>query len=111
MKRWRMTTPDREAELATLVLSRLTECDRKKRALIHTYPYLSVSKKIARAIVEAEKGQPRLLTPDRFRIERIARLVLHIHEAFDRENHWSDGYNHDTTALFIAKAIDKSEVR
>lgn len=108
--RYRLTIKERRAELAAVLKNALIEFDRQQRKLIHTYPHGSVAERMADAVISLEKGEPHLLIPGPLRLDKMAVAIVNAHREFDRENRWSDGYDHDKVGEPLAKAVSKSEI-
>ena len=110
-ERLRITLPHRLTELTGLVESVLLDPKAVGCNPIHTYPYLAVAQRIARALIRMERGAPRLLVRDDGREQRFIRLVDDEHSIFDREHLWQDRYSHDRAARAVVAAILTREVR
>lgn len=108
-ERWRITTPGRRDELVDLIHNKLVEFEKRAGKFVWTYPHQAVSEKIAIEVIVAEKGEPHLLKPDAQRLERMARTILKVHEEFDRDHKWHDGYDHERAAAHVAAAISRAE--
>jgi len=108
--RYRLTIKERRAELSAVLKNALIEHDRQQRKLIHTYPHATVAERMADAVIDAEKGQPHLLIPDKHRLSRMARVIVNAHHQFDREKNWMDGYDHDKVGEPLAKAVSRAEI-
>lgn len=108
--RYRLTIKDRRPELTAVLKNALIEHDRRERKLIHTYPHGSAAERMADAVIDLEKGEPHLLMPGPLRLERMATAIVNAHREFDRENKWSDGYDHDKAGVPLAHAVSRAEI-
>ena len=110
MKRYRLTTPPRQRELAKTIEDALVAFDRKVHALIHTYPHRAVATAISWRLVKLEHGKPRLLAQDGRRALLVEEVCME-HANFDHNNRWQDGYGkHAEAAAAIVDAIVAAEV-
>jgi len=109
-ERWRLTVPGRRRELAALIENKVIEFEQSRGKFAHTYPHRSLAEKMTIAVILAEKGEPHLLKPDGSRLDRMARTLENVHVAFDKENRWTDGYEHDKAAVYVANAISRAEI-
>lgn len=109
--RYRITVPGRRNELVDLIVGKMIDFEKSVTKFCYTYPHRSVAEKIAIAVIVAEKGEPHLLKPDAQRLTRMARVISNVHQQFDKDKSWNDGFcKHDEEATFLAEAISRSEI-
>lgn len=108
--RHRITVPGRRNELVDLITNKLMDFEKSRARFAHTYPHRTVAERMAVAVIVAEKGEPHLLKPDAHRLDRMSRIISGVHQEFDRDHNWNDGYNHDQAAQHLADCISRAEI-